>query len=140
MATLTQTTLVDDIDGGPATESIRFTLGLDSYQIDLNDDNAAELRKTFSRYTTYATKLPRTARTALTGQARRVPTVVDREQTKAIRDWARTNGYTVSERGRIPGQVIAAYNDRNANAAPVVVEQQPVTDTFQAEVPAFMAG
>jgi hypothetical protein len=34
----------------------------------------------------------------------------------AIRAWARENGYQVSERGRIPGALLAAYDE--ANSAP----------------------
>lgn len=33
--------------------------------------------------------------------------------TKAIRDWARTNGYDVSDRGRIPSDVMEAYAAAN---------------------------
>jgi hypothetical protein len=38
------------------------------------------------------------------------PARVDREQTAAIRTWARDNGHTVSDRGRIPKTVVEAYN------------------------------
>jgi hypothetical protein len=40
-------------------------------------------------------------------------TRVDREQTQAIREWARNNGHKVSERGRIPASVLEAYNSAN---------------------------
>ena len=35
-----------------------------------------------------------------------------REETTAIREWARQNGHTVSDRGRIPKYVIEAYAAR----------------------------
>jgi hypothetical protein len=35
---------------------------------------------------------------------------VDREQTQAIREWARKSGQKVSERGRIPAAIVEAYN------------------------------
>ncbi len=37
----------------------------------------------------------------------------DREQNQAIRVWARKNGYEVSDRGRIPSEVVEAYHRRN---------------------------
>jgi hypothetical protein len=48
--------------------------------------------------------------TATTTKAR-VP--VDREQSAAIREWARRNGHKVSARGRISADVIEAYNKAN---------------------------
>jgi hypothetical protein len=33
----------------------------------------------------------------------------DREQNQAIRDWARQHGHAVSDRGRVPSEVIEAY-------------------------------
>lgn len=35
----------------------------------------------------------------------------------AIRQWARDNGYQVSERGRIPGALLAAYDEANNGSA-----------------------
>jgi hypothetical protein len=35
---------------------------------------------------------------------------IDREQSAAIRDWARRNGHNVSTRGRIPADVIDAFH------------------------------
>ena len=45
--------------------------------------------------------------------SRRVVTTapVAREQAQAVRDWARNNGYTVSERGRIPKNVQEAFDN-----------------------------
>lgn len=31
----------------------------------------------------------------------------------AVRSWARQNGYTISDRGRIPATVVEAYHQRN---------------------------
>jgi hypothetical protein len=35
---------------------------------------------------------------------------IDREQSAAIRDWARRNGHKVSTRGRIPAEIIDAFH------------------------------
>ena len=34
----------------------------------------------------------------------------------AIRQWARDNGYQISERGRIPGALLAAYDEANSGS------------------------
>jgi len=37
------------------------------------------------------------------------PAPMDREQTKAIREWARKNGHEVSDRGRIAAPIMEAF-------------------------------
>jgi hypothetical protein len=37
----------------------------------------------------------------------------DRDKPQTIRDWARKNGFEVSDRGRVPGPVIEAYRAAN---------------------------
>jgi hypothetical protein len=39
---------------------------------------------------------------------------MDREQAAAVRDWARANGFEVSDRGRISSTVLAAYEKRDS--------------------------
>ena len=46
----TQVLLVDDIDGGPAEESVAFGLDGQGYEIDLNRERAADLRGTLATY------------------------------------------------------------------------------------------
>ena len=40
---------VDDLTGDPADTTVKFSLDKTAYEIDLSNDNAAELRQTFSR-------------------------------------------------------------------------------------------
>ncbi|MBW8762165.1 MAG: Lsr2 family protein [Microbacterium sp.] len=104
--------LVDDIDGSVLEagegETVRFSLNGASYEIDLNDEHAAELRAAFEPYISAgrrAGSTPSVARTAAPRKrAARNPEVA------AIRAWANDNGYTLSERGRIPAPVVDAYN------------------------------
>ncbi|WP_422665454.1 histone-like nucleoid-structuring protein Lsr2, partial [Aquipuribacter hungaricus] len=42
--------LVDDIDGSSASETVTFSLDGVSYEIDLNEDNAARLRSSVSEF------------------------------------------------------------------------------------------
>ncbi len=102
-----QVTLVDDIDGGNAVETIGFALDGSSYEIDLSKSNAKKLRDSLSTYVAHARKA---GRTRSAGRSGRASARSDREQVQAIREWARRNGHKVSERGRVPASIIDAYN------------------------------
>ncbi|MRH87600.1 Lsr2 family protein [Nocardia sp. SYP-A9097] len=99
--------MVDDYDGkSTAVETVQFAVDGIDYEIDLSDLNAAALRGVFEQWTSNARKTSRTSRTNV---AKPRP-AADREQTQAIRDWARQNGFDVSSRGRVPSEILAAYN------------------------------
>ncbi|MCW2852785.1 MAG: Lsr2 family protein [Nocardioides sp.] len=108
MAQKVNIVLVDDIDGSDATETVVFGLDGTSYEIDLNDKNAAGLRDALSPYVGHARKSGsaggrRAAKKAgSTGPSAR-----------EVRDWARSNGYTVPDRGRIPADVRSAFDAAN---------------------------
>ena len=111
MAKRVHVVLEDDLDGGPAEETLSFSFDGQSYEIDLNSDNAGALRDAVARYVGHARKVggarARSTRRVSGGTG---PARVDREQIGAIRDWARRNGHKVSDRGRIAGPVVDAYN------------------------------
>ena len=97
--------LVDDIDGSEATQTVSFALDGTSYEIDLNDSNAAALRESLAGYVGHARKV--------TGGSRRTTSrksAGGSGNTKDVREWARANGYDVSERGRVPADVQQAYD------------------------------
>ncbi|MFF0455342.1 histone-like nucleoid-structuring protein Lsr2 [Nocardia africana] len=101
--------LIDDYDGkSKAEETVFFRLDGVEYEIDLSTKNAGKLRGIFEQWTESARKVGRIPR----GKSRTtgVRTVADKEQTRAIREWARNNGYNVSSRGRIQAEIIEAYN------------------------------
>ena len=54
MAQKVTVTLVDDLDGGQADETVEFALDGVSYQIDLSNENASELRDALSSYVSSA--------------------------------------------------------------------------------------
>ncbi|MBB5916154.1 hypothetical protein BJY24_005066 [Nocardia transvalensis] len=100
--------LVDDYDGkSKATETVRFGIDGTEYEIDLSMKNAGKLREALEEWTGSARKVGRIPKGKGKVAAR---SSTDREQTAAIRDWARRNGYNVSSRGRIQADVVAAYN------------------------------
>lgn len=97
--------LIDDLTGGEAAETVVFALDGARYEIDLSVENAAKLRETLRVYIANG----RRAAAPGGGTPRRV-TRADREQTAAIRAWARANGFEISDKGRIPTSVIDAYH------------------------------
>ncbi|WP_134741179.1 Lsr2 family protein [Nocardioides sp. 503] len=107
MAQKVNIVLVDDIDGSDATETVVFGLDGTSYEIDLNDKNAAGLRDALSPYVGHARKSGSAGRRAAkkSGSA-----AANGPSAREVRDWARSNGYTVPDRGRIPADVRSAFD------------------------------
>jgi hypothetical protein len=106
--------LVDDIDGGVADETVSFSLDGVAYEVDLSAKNAAAMRDTFARYIGTARRVgnrPTTGRARSTG--RRGSAGRD-SRSAEIREWARTHGHKVSERGRISATVVQAYEKAHA--------------------------
>jgi len=113
MAQQTTVRFIDDLDGSDASGTFDFSLEGRNYQIDLSDDNAAKLRDALAPFIDVARKAA--GRSTGRGRAPRQTAVPDkparskREDTTAIRDWAREHGHKVSDRGRIPKSVLEAY-------------------------------
>jgi hypothetical protein len=110
--------LVDDLDGTASDDITTVSFALDgvSYEIDLNEDNATTLRKVFADVLAAGRRVGgRVKRGSNPAHAGLRPTV-DRDQTRAIREWARQNGFELSDRGRISSTVIAAFEEAHAVA------------------------
>ena len=104
MAQKVTVALEDDIDGGPADETVRFGLGGTEYEIDLSTKNATAFRRQLAPFIEHARKAGR-------GQRRRPGrTVSSRERSGDIRAWAKDQGITVSDRGRISASVAEQYD------------------------------
>jgi len=113
MAQKVTVSLVDDLDGSEAEETVEFGLDGAFYEIDLSEENAERLRDALSEYVEHARrsggrKRP-TGRLSGAGRAPRTASA-DREQNQAMREWARKQGMNISDRGRIPKEVAEAYN------------------------------
>ncbi|MGH3585913.1 MAG: histone-like nucleoid-structuring protein Lsr2 [Pseudonocardia sp.] len=108
MATQTTVTLVDDLDGSTADEQVEFAMDGKSYEIDLSAANSATLRDALAPFITAARRTGGRRRSG--GAAVATRTSGDREQNQAIREWAQAQGMTISERGRIPSNVLEAYH------------------------------
>jgi nucleoid-associated protein Lsr2 len=98
----TKILLVDDLDGSEAAETVPFGLDGASYEIDLSEANAGELRKTLAAYTQAGRRAPSSRGR---GRNRR-----PRNGTAEIRAWAKTQGITIKDRGRIPAEVEDKYH------------------------------
>jgi hypothetical protein len=105
--------LEDDLDGGNADESVKFALDGIAYEIDLNSKNAGRLRDAFAPYVKVARKsrggVVTGGRSASARASRGGGAATDREQNKAIREWAKRQGREISARGRIPQGIVDEY-------------------------------
>jgi len=108
MAKQTTVTLVDDLDGTEAEEQIEFAMDGRSYEIDLSAVNSARLREALEPFVSAARRTGGRRRSA--GSAAPARPSTDREQNQAIREWAQAHGMKISERGRIPSNVLEAYH------------------------------
>jgi hypothetical protein len=103
MAQKVNIVLVDDIDNTDADETVSFGLDGKNYDIDLNTKNATALREALAPYVGHARRAGgSTRRSASRGTS-------SRSSAGDIREWAKSNGFEVSERGRISSEVREAY-------------------------------
>ena len=116
MAQKVQVLLVCDLHADEVEGSETITFGLDgsSYEIDVCDDHAAELRDAFAPFVGAARRAGRSAVAPAQRRARSAARTTgggsDKQRVADIREWARANGHQVSERGRISSAVLAAYD------------------------------
>ncbi|MFJ8963311.1 Lsr2 family protein [Lentzea sp. NPDC102401] len=103
--------LIDDLDGTTAEDVETVSFGLDgiSYDIDLRPDNAAKLRDGLAAFVASARRTGGRTRKAVSTTRTIVAESRTKEQTKAIREWARANGHSLADRGRIPTSVIEEF-------------------------------
>ncbi|MCE3556229.1 Lsr2 family protein [Pseudonocardia sp. RS11V-5] len=109
MAKQTTVTLIDDLDGGEAEEQVEFSVDGKSYEIDLSTKNSEKLREALAPFIA-AARRSTGRRSAGGGSAPASRPVSDRQQNQAIREWAVAQGMKISERGRIPSNVLEAYH------------------------------
>jgi hypothetical protein len=104
--------LIDDLDGTTAenVETVNFALDGVVYDIDLKAENAAKLRDSVADFVANARRTGgRAKRAASTTDRRAAAQPRNKEQTKAIREWALRTGHQLAGRGRIPAHVIEEF-------------------------------
>ena len=113
MAQIREIRLVDDLDGEVADETVEFGVDGKNYEIDLSTANAKKLRDALAEFVAAARRAGGRRRGGGAPAAASRRPSIDREQNQAIREWARKRGMKVSDRGRIPAQVLEAYHKEN---------------------------
>jgi hypothetical protein len=108
VAKQTTVMLVDDLDGSEADEQVEFAVDGKAYEIDLSAANSARLREALAPFISAARRSTGRRRSGGSPAPSRPST--DREQNQAIREWAQQQGMKISERGRIPSNVLEAYH------------------------------
>jgi hypothetical protein len=106
MAQRVSIVLEDDIDGSVADETVTFALDGVTYEIDLNAKNAGGLRDALAPYVGHARRSAGRRTSGRPAGARGS----GKRDLGDVREWARSNGHKVSDRGRISAEVQAAYD------------------------------
>ncbi len=119
----TRVTLVDDLDGADADETINFSVNGKYYEIDLSVKNAKKFYEFMQTYTVHGRRVT----AARPGRRTNAPTApaptsaatpaarpttyarTSKDQNKAIREWAKKNGHEIPARGRIPNHIQEAF-------------------------------
>ena len=110
MAKQTTVRFVDDLDGSEASGTFDFSLEGRQYQVDLSDKNAAKLRDALAQYVGAGRSVGgarRGGRKSASSATNLGPSA------REVRDWARSNGFDVPDRGRIPADVRTAFDAAN---------------------------
>jgi Lsr2 len=115
MAQQTTVRFIDDLDGSDAVGTVSFALENRTYEIDLSDENTDKLHDALAPFIEHGRQV--SGRGAGRGRRRgqsqpseeKKPARSNREETAAIRQWARANGHKVNDRGRISKSVVEAY-------------------------------
>ena len=105
MAQKVRTLFIDDIDGSEAEGTVQFGLDGTNYEIDLNTKHAEALRKSLARYLQASRKISASRRPSRTRRSSASNGVNNSE----VREWARSQGIDVKERGRIPAELVVKF-------------------------------
>lgn len=102
---------IDDMDGvSRAEETVRLGLGSKTVELDLSTDHYKSLKDALEPFLEAGTPVRtngRTGKSLYTAAA-------NRERNTAIREWAAKKKMKVSPKGRIPLDVIAAFEKANS--------------------------
>jgi hypothetical protein len=112
VAQRTTVVVTDDLDGSEGADTVTFAFEGTEYEVDLSKSNAKKLKKALDPYISAARKTG-----GRRSSGRRSPASSGRSSssdTAAIREWARSQGLQVSERGRVPQSLRDQYAAANA--------------------------
>lgn len=105
---------IDDIDGKILEDGngkqLNFSVDGRVYEIDLSRENADKFFAALAPFVDAA----RSVGAGGAGRNRRAAQRGSDVDLRAVREWARKNGHTVSDRGRVPANIVDAYKSANA--------------------------
>jgi hypothetical protein len=104
MAKSVSVIVTDDLDGSENAETVSFSFGGVSYEVDLGSKNRAKLEKALAPFIEVGRRVPGAA--GRHGSGRQGGQSIDRA---AVRSWAKAAGLKVSERGRISADIMRQY-------------------------------
>ena len=113
MAQKVQTLFIDDLDGSEAEGTVRFGLDGTDYEIDLSAKHAEALRKAFAPYLDAARRAPGSVARRPGRSGRRTADVNGPDPT-AVREWAKSQGIEVKDRGRVSAELVAKFKAAKA--------------------------
>ena len=102
MAKTTITQITDDLDGSKSAETHSFALQGAEYSIDLSNKNFKVLEKLLLPYIEAGQSVSHRSTSSRRSMS-------SQKNVAAIREWARSQGLEVSERGRIPKAIVEQY-------------------------------
>lgn len=109
MAQHVQTVMIDDITGKEIPDgegqTIRFAFQGYEYEIDLDSKGAAKFNTVIQHYIDHGRRIGKSSNVT---PLRRSPKNSDLDLS-AVRAWAESNGYEISSRGRIKGEIVDAF-------------------------------
>jgi hypothetical protein len=108
MARKVQTLRIDDLDGGEAESTVRFGLDGTEYEIDLSAKHVDALRKALAPYLDAARRVPGSTVRRPGRSGRRAASAGGADST-AVRQWAKSQGIEVKDRGRVPAELVAKF-------------------------------
>jgi hypothetical protein len=111
MAQQVNVRLIDDLDEEEtAAETVRFSVGDRAYVIDLSEQHVKELHEALAPYIRHARPAGTRPKVTKSRASRRTS---DPAENRRIREWANKVGILLSNRGRIPDNVLAQYRQRD---------------------------
>jgi hypothetical protein len=108
MAQRTVVLLIDDMTGEESTDvtNVAFSYAGSDYEIDLNDENYEKFTQALAPFVAKARRIKRSRKPSTSASPQSRSSSPDSAK---IREWAKENGYDVSERGRVPQEIREAY-------------------------------
>lgn len=104
MAMKTIVFLQDDVDGGEADRTVTFSLDGTNFEIELSQANIERLTTAMQPFIDKARR---------TKGAKSVSSTKSGVDTAQVRMWAREQGLPISDRGRVPAEILDAYREKN---------------------------